>query len=67
MTSSIILFSCHFESRKCEKKEKNYKNLNILGTKRAFLMKSKAFFIIFEGLSFSEKITNGGHKLSVSG
>ena len=28
-----------------------------------FFMKLKAFFIVFEGLSFGEKIKNGGHKL----
>ena len=33
-----------------------YENLNILKTKRAFSMKQKAFFIVFEGLSFGEKI-----------
>ena len=27
------------------------KNLNILGTKRAFKMKSKGFFIVFKGIS----------------
>ena len=30
------------------------KNLNILRKKRAFKMKSKAFFIIFEGLSLKQ-------------
>ena len=40
-----------------KKKEKwKYENLNILRTKRAFKMKEKAFFIVFEGLSCSEKI-----------
>ena len=29
----------------------NTKNINIFGTKRAFQMKLKAFFIIFKGLS----------------
>ena len=28
-----------------------------------FQMKKKAFFIVFEGLSFGEKIDNSGHKL----
>ena len=32
-----------------------YKNLNILRTKKAFWMKQKIFFIVFEGLPFSEK------------
>ena len=31
--------------------------------KRAFKLKSKAFFIVFEGLSFGEKIKNSGHNL----
>ena len=30
------------------------KNLNILGTKKAFKMKQKAFFIIFKGLSMKQ-------------
>ena len=32
----------------------NTKNLNILRTKRAFKIKQKAFFIIFEGLSLKQ-------------
>ena len=32
-----------------------YKNLNISRTKRAFQMKQKTFFTVFEGLSFGEK------------
>ena len=43
-----------------------YKTLIISRTKRAFHMKQKAFFIVFEGLSFGEKIKfdeNNGHKL----
>ena len=39
-----------------ERKGKNYKNLNILRTKKSFLNKKKTFFIFFEGLSFDEKI-----------
>ena len=31
--------------------------------KKAFKIKLKAFFIAFEGLSFSEKIKNSRHKL----
>ena len=37
-----------------DKNEENYKNLNILRAKRAFQLKLKAFFIIFEGFYVSE-------------
>ena len=47
---------CSFESGKCGKEGKNYKKLNILRTKRAFEMKQKAFFKVFKGLPFGEKI-----------
>ena len=43
-------------------KGKNNENLNISRTKRAFQMKYTGFFIVFEGLSFGEKIKNSGHK-----
>ena len=32
-------------------------------TKTAFWMKWKAFFVVFEGLSFGDKIKNSRHKL----
>ena len=51
----IINFStsiCHFESAKCRKEGKNYHNLNIWRTKRAFMMEWKTFFMVFEKLSF---------------
>ena len=32
-------------------------------TKTAFWMKQNTLFIVFEGLSFGEKIKNSGHKL----
>ena len=41
---------CPFESRKCEKERKNYKNLSILTIKRAFLDT-----VVFEGPSFGLK------------
>ena len=41
----------HLES--VERKRKNYKSLNILRTKRAFLM--KIHFIVLQGLSFGGK------------
>ena len=34
--------------------KKQDKKLNILRTKRAFKMKQKAFFVIFEGLSLKQ-------------
>ena len=39
-----------------KRKGKNYKNLNILRAKRAFSIKLKTFFIVFQGLAFGEKI-----------
>ena len=56
-------FICTVESGECGKERKKYKNLNILRTKRAFQMKQKAFFVVFEGLSFGEKMKSSGHKL----
>ena len=57
MTSYIIPLSfvlLNLES--VERKGKKYKNLNISRTKRAFSMKYITFLIVFEGLSFGEKI-----------
>ena len=42
--------------REKKREEQKYKNLNILRTKRVLWMKKKAFFIVFEGLSFGKKI-----------
>ena len=36
--------------------------MNILRTKRAFYMKWKPLFIVFEGLSFDGKIKNSRYK-----
>ena len=47
---------CPFESRKCGMEGKKLQSLNISRTKKAFLKKQKTFFIVFEGLSFDEKI-----------
>ena len=41
--------------REKKRERRKYKNLNILRTKIAFLMKWKLFFLVFEGLSFGEK------------
>ena len=57
MTSQIIPLPFVFLNlRSMERMVKNYKNLSILRTKRAFSIKQKIFFIVFEGLSFGEKI-----------
>ena len=57
MTSYIIPLPFVLKNlESVEKKGESYKNLNILKTKRAFLMKLKTFFIVFEGLSFGENI-----------
>ena len=55
MTSKIIPLSFVL----CESRQfgrKNFKKLNILGTKRAFQMNKNTFFVVFEGLSSGEKI-----------
>ena len=39
-----------------ERKKKNYEDLNISRTKRAFQMKEKVFLIVLEGLSLGERI-----------
>ena len=49
-------FICHFESVKYGKNGKKLQKLNISGTRKTFLVKEKTFFIVFEGLSFVEKI-----------
>ena len=41
--------------RQKKKEGQKYKNLNISIMKRAFYIKKKAFFIVFEGLSFGRK------------
>ena len=38
-------------------------NFEYIENEKSFLDQIKAFFIIFEGLSFGEKIKNSGHKL----
>ena len=45
-------FICSFVSGMCGKKRKNYKNLNILRTKRVFLDEMKASFIVSEEYHF---------------
>ena len=41
--------------REKKRERRKYKNLNISKTKRAFYIKQKTFFIVFEVLSFGEK------------
>ena len=38
-------------------------NFEYIENEKSFLDKIKVFSIIFEGLSFGEKIKNSGHKL----
>ena len=38
-------------------------NFEYIENEKSFLDQIKAFFKIFEGLSFGEKIKNSGHKL----
>ena len=54
MTSSLFHFQHPLNILKSWTRKKNYKNVNILTTKRAFLVKKKkknAFSVIFSGLS----------------
>ena len=48
-----------------ERKGKSYKNLNISRMKRAFSMKQKTFFIVFEGRKNKNFMKNSGHKLYI--
>ena len=41
--------------REKKREKQKHKNWNISRAKRAFQMKWKTFFIVFEGLSFGEK------------
>ena len=60
--NGIINYSisiCSFESEKCGQEQKKNKHLNISRMKRAFSMNFISFyFIVFEELSFGEKIKN---------
>ena len=56
MISQIILLPFPLLNLEKERKGKNYKNLNISRTKRAFNMKQKTFLIVFGSLSLDEKI-----------
>ena len=47
---------CPFESRKFGKKSKKLQKFEYLDTEKSFLDEIKTFFIVFEGLSFGEKI-----------
>ena len=57
MNIKIFLESTSKAMADKEKKRgrRKYKNLNISRPKRAFQMKEKTFFKVFEGLSFAEK------------
>ena len=46
---------CHFESEKCEKEGKQLQKLEYLETENFFLI-NKNILLLFEGLSFGEKI-----------
>ena len=47
---------CPFESRNCGKEGKKLQKLEYLENEKSFLDEIKTFFIVFEGLSFGEKI-----------
>ena len=48
---------CPFESGKCGKEGKKLQKLEYLNNEKSFLhQKKNFFFIVFEGLSFDEKI-----------
>ena len=59
MTSLIYSTSiCHFESEKYGKEGKKLQKYEYLDNEKSFLDEIKTFFIVFEGLSFDEKIKN---------
>ena len=47
---------CAFESGKCGKEGKKLQKFEYLENKKSFLDEIKKIFIVFEGLSFNEKI-----------
>ena len=47
---------CPFESGNCGKEGKKLQKLEYLENEKSFLDEIKTFFIVFEGLSFGEKI-----------
>ena len=47
---------CRFESEKCGKKGKKLQKFEYLKNEKTFLDEIKNIFIVFEGLSFDEKI-----------
>ena len=47
---------CPFESRKCGKEGKKLQKFEYLENKTSFLEEIKTIFIVFEGLSFGQKI-----------
>ena len=49
-------FICPFESGKCGKEGEKLLTFEYLGNKKNFLDEIKAFFIVFERLSFNEKV-----------
>ena len=47
---------CPFESGKCGKEGKHLQKIDNFEEKKSFFDEIKTFFIVFEGLSFDEKI-----------
>ena len=47
---------CPFESGKCEKEGEKLQKFEYLGNKKSFLEEIKNISIVFEGLSFDEKL-----------
>ena len=57
MKSKIIPLAFVFLNlESVQRKGKNYKNLNISTTNRAYWMKEKTFLIVFKELSLGEKV-----------
>ena len=48
--------TCPFESGKCGKERKKIQKFEYLENEKSFFDEIKTFFIVFEGLSFDEKI-----------
>ena len=52
----LFHFHCPFESGKCGKEGKKLQKFEYLENEKSFLDEIKHIFIVFEGLSFDQKI-----------
>ena len=63
MTSKIIPLPFALLNLDSEKEGKKIKKIEYLKNEKSFLDEIKGFFIVFEGLSFGEKIKNSSNNL----